>query len=107
MNLLFVTIFVFVLNLPFGYWRANVQRYGLQWVLAIHLPVPFVIAARIFSNIGFEFYTYPILISAFFLRTVFRQVFLSQKEKILVYYSTYIMPSNGFSSKYLDKLITS
>jgi hypothetical protein len=67
MNLLFVSIFVFVLNLPFGYWRANVRRYGLQWVLAIHIPVPFVIAARIFSNIGFEFYTYPILIGAFFL----------------------------------------
>ena len=67
MNLLFVSIFVFVLNLPFGYWRANVHTYGLQWILAIHLPVPFVIAARIFFNIGFEFYTYPILISAFFL----------------------------------------
>ena len=67
MNLLFVTIFVFVLNLPFGYWRANVRIYELQWILAIHLPVPFVIAARIFSNIGYEFYTYPVLIGAFFL----------------------------------------
>jgi hypothetical protein len=67
MNLLFVTIFVVFLNLPFGYWRANVKKYGFQWVLAIHIPVPFVIAARIFSNIGFELYTYPILIGAFFL----------------------------------------
>lgn len=67
MNLILVTIFVFILNLPFGYWRANVKKYGLQWVLAIHIPVPFVIAARIFSNIGFELYTYPILIGAFFL----------------------------------------
>ncbi len=67
MNLLFVTTFVFLLNLPFGYWRANVRVYGLQWALAIHIPVPFIIAARIFSNIGFEFYTYPILIGAFFL----------------------------------------
>jgi len=66
MNLLYVTVFVFILNLPFGYWRANVKRFGLQWALAIHIPVPFVITARIFSNIGFELYTYPILITAFF-----------------------------------------
>lgn len=67
MNLLIVTIFVVLLNLPFGYWRANVKKYGLQWVLAIHIPVPFVVVARIFSNIGFELYTYPILVGAFFL----------------------------------------
>lgn len=67
MNLIIVTLFVFILNLPFGYWRANVKKYGLQWVLAIHVPVPFIIAARIWSNIGFELYTYPILVGAFFL----------------------------------------
>ena len=66
MNLILVTIFVFLLNLPFGYWRANVEKFRLQWFLAIHIPVPFIIAARILSDIGFEFYTYPILIGAFF-----------------------------------------
>jgi len=66
MNLILVTIFVFIFNLPFGYWRANVKKFSLQWILAIHLPVPFIIAARIYSNIGFELYTYPILIGAFF-----------------------------------------
>jgi len=81
MNLLFVTIFVFVLNLPFGYWRANVNRYGLQWVLAIHIPVPFVIAARIFSNIGFEFYTYPILITVFFLGQFAGKYFHKTRKK--------------------------
>lgn len=67
MNLILITIFVFLLNLPFGYWRANVKKYGLQWALAIHIPVPLIIGARILSDIGFEFYTYPILIGAFFL----------------------------------------
>ena len=67
MNLILVTIFVFILNLPFGYWRANVKQYGFQWALAIHIPVPFVIAARIFLNIGFAFFTYPILVGAFFM----------------------------------------
>jgi len=82
MNLLFVTIFVFVLNLPFGYWRANVPRYGLQWVLAIHLPVPFVIAARIFSNIGFEFYTYPVLIGAFTLGQFAGKYFYTKRKNL-------------------------
>ena len=67
MNLILVTIFVFVFNLPFGYWRANVKKFSLQWTLAIHIPVPFVILVRIYSNIGFQFYTYPILVGAFFL----------------------------------------
>ncbi len=67
MKLLLVTIVVFLFNLPFGYWRANVKKFSLQWVLAIHIPVPFVILERIFSGIGFEFYTYPVLIAAFFI----------------------------------------
>jgi hypothetical protein len=82
MNLLFVTVFVFLLNLPFGYWRANVPKYRIQWALAIHIPVPFVIAARIYSNLGFELYTYPILVGAFFLGQYFGKYFYT-KRKIL------------------------
>ena len=82
MNLIFVAIFVFVLNLPFGYWRANVKKYGLQWVLAIHIPVPLIIAARILSDIGFELYTYPILIGAFFLGQFLGKI-LHKKRKNL------------------------
>jgi hypothetical protein len=82
MNLILVTIFVFLLNLPFGYWRANVKKYSLQWVLAIHMPVPFIIAARIYSNIGFELYTYPILVGAFFLDNCLENIY-TQEEKIL------------------------
>lgn len=67
MNLLLITLSVFVLNIPFGYWRANVKKFSLQWALAIHIPVPFIILLRIYSNIGFAFYTYPILVGAFFL----------------------------------------
>jgi hypothetical protein len=82
MNLLFVTIFVFLLNLPFGYWRGNVKKYGLQWALAIHIPVPFVIAARIFSDIGFAFYTYPILVGAFFLGQYLGKLLYSRRKNL-------------------------
>jgi len=82
MNLILVAIFVFLLNLPFGYWRANVKKYGLQWILAIHIPVPFIIAARIFSDIGFELYTYPILVGAFFIGQIAGK-YLHTKRKSL------------------------
>ena len=82
MNLIFVAIFVFLLNLPFGYWRANVNKYGLQWLLAIHTPVPFVIAARIFSNIGFELYTYPIIVGSFFLGQYLGKYLYSRRKNL-------------------------
>jgi hypothetical protein len=67
MKILFAVLFVLVLNIPFGYWRSNVKRFSLEWAFAIHIPVPFIIAFRIFTDLGWEFYTYPILISAFLL----------------------------------------
>jgi hypothetical protein len=67
MKLFLIALTVFFFVIPFGYWRANVNKFSLQWILAIHLPVPFIILLRIFSNIGFELYTYPILVGAFFL----------------------------------------
>ena len=67
MKILFAALAVFVLNIPFGYWRSNVKRFSLEWVFAIHIPVPFIIAFRIVSHLGWQLYTFPILISAFFL----------------------------------------
>jgi len=67
MKLALISFITFILNLPFGYWRANVRKFSLQWVLAIHIPVLLVILERIFSGLGFAFITYPILIGSFFL----------------------------------------
>ena len=66
-KLIIVALLVFILNIPFGYWRANVKRYSAQWFLAIHIPVPFIVALRILSEIGFAWYTYVFLVGAFFL----------------------------------------
>ena len=67
MKLWIAAIIVFVFNVPFGYWRANVKKFSLGWVLSIHVPVPFVIALRLLSGLGFAFITYPVLVGAFFL----------------------------------------
>jgi hypothetical protein len=67
MKLTLIALITFILNLPFGYWRANVRKFSLQWVLAIHIPVLLVILERIFSGLGFAFITYPVLVGSFFL----------------------------------------
>lgn len=66
MNLWTVATIVFLLNLPFGYWRAGSPKFSRRWILSIHSPVPIVIALRIFSGLGWRFITFPVLIGAFF-----------------------------------------
>jgi hypothetical protein len=66
MNLWTVAVIVFVLNLPFGYWRANVRKFSLQWFLAIHTPVPLIVAFRILAGLGWQFITFSVLVGAFF-----------------------------------------
>lgn len=61
-----VCLMVFLLNLPFGYWRQGVKKFSLQWALAIHVPIPIVIALRFGFHLGFQLYTYPFMVGAFF-----------------------------------------
>ena len=65
-KLVFVTLTVFLLNIPFGYWRANVRKFSLQWILAIHIPVLAIIALRIYTELGFAWYIYVFMVTAFF-----------------------------------------
>jgi len=50
MRLWTIAFVVFLLNLPFGYWRQNVRKFSFQWFLAVHLPVRFVLCLDDFSN---------------------------------------------------------
>jgi hypothetical protein len=67
MSLWLVAAMVFLLNLPFGFWRVHVRRFSLPWILAIHLPVPLIVVLRIYSGLGWRLVTFPVLIGAFFL----------------------------------------
>ena len=67
MGLWTVALLVFLINVPFGYWRASVRKKSPRWFLAIHLPVPLVIALRIYSGLGFKLVTFPVIVGAFFL----------------------------------------
>jgi hypothetical protein len=67
MGLWTVAILVFLLNLPFGYWRASVRRLSPKWFLAALLPVLLVVALKIFSGLGWKPMTFPALVVAFLL----------------------------------------
>jgi len=62
-----VAVAVFVLNLPFGAWRARTRKFSLPWFLAVHAPVPLVVALRVAAGLGWHLVTFPVLIGAFFL----------------------------------------
>ncbi len=66
LNLWTVALLVFLVNLPFGYWRAGVLKFSRPWFLAVHLPVPLVIALRLVSGLGFQLATFPVMVGAFF-----------------------------------------
>lgn len=81
MNLFYASISVLLLNLPFGYWRAMVPKMSLKWFLAIHIPIPFVVLLRLIFETGFELYTYPIVILAFFTGQYFGKKYKMFREK--------------------------
>lgn len=58
---------VFVLNLPFGYWRAFTRKFSLAWFLSIHAPIPAVVGLRLAFGLGFHWTSYAVMVPAFFL----------------------------------------
>ena len=65
MTLIAVVVGVLLLNVPFGFWRAGVRKFSLPWILAVHLPIPFVVALRICSGLGWSLASFPFVIAAY------------------------------------------
>ena len=82
LKLILLGIVILVLNIPFGYWRANVKRMSLQWLLAIHIPVIIIIAIRFMAGVGFAWYTYAVFVSAFFLGQQFGGLIIKRLAKV-------------------------
>lgn len=81
MKIALVALIIFLLNLPFGALRGREKTYSLKWFLYIHLPIPLIILLRIYSDIGFALYTYPILIAAFFTGQAVGRKYIPLKSK--------------------------
>jgi len=62
-----VAALVLTINLPFGFWRAGHRKFTLPWIVAVHAPVPVVVALRFASGLGWQLATFPVLVGAFFL----------------------------------------
>ena len=56
----------FVINVPFGYWRAGVRKFSPQWFLAVHAAVPMVIALRFALGLRFRWKMLPFFVAAYF-----------------------------------------
>ncbi len=65
-RLLLAAAAVLALNLPFGFWRAGLGKFSARWIVAVHAPVPFVVAIRLLAGLGWHLITFPILVGAFF-----------------------------------------
>ena len=81
-KLILIGLIVLIINIPFGYWRANVKRFSLQWFLSIHIPVIFVIGLRLTSHLDFGWTSYVALVTAYFLGQQFGALIIKRLRRI-------------------------
>jgi hypothetical protein len=58
---------IFLINIPFGYWRATVRSFSRSWFLAIHIPVVVSIGLKLSAGIGFALVLLPLFVGVFFM----------------------------------------
>ena len=66
-HVLVVALLTFLVNIPFGYWRAKVEKFSKEWFLAIHLPVPLIVAFRLLMGVHLNIPTVVVFVISFFL----------------------------------------
>jgi hypothetical protein len=67
MSLWTIAPLVFVINLPFGYWRASMKKFSPLWFLAVLLSALVIIALFIFLAMRWKPLSAPVLVAALFL----------------------------------------
>jgi hypothetical protein len=55
-----VLAIVFVVTLPFGFYRAYTRKLSVRWFLAIHVPVVLVFLARYEAHLSYVFIPFTI-----------------------------------------------
>ncbi len=64
MTMLLVLICIFLINIPFGYWRSNTKTLSIQWIMAIHIPVPIAIGLRL-ALLSWSWILFPAFVAVF------------------------------------------
>lgn len=62
LSVLLIALLAFVVNIPLGRLRHRSPRYSARWFLYVHLSVPFIIAARLYSQLDWKYV--PVFIAA-------------------------------------------
>ena len=66
-DVLMVSFLTYLINIPFGYWRANLKKFSKKWFLAVHLPVPLIVLFRITFGVHINLPTFIVFVISFFL----------------------------------------
>ena len=64
MRLVLIIALIFLINIPFGYWRSTVRRLSPAWFLAIHIPIPVTLEIRMLL-VGWDWALIPIFVAAY------------------------------------------
>ena len=64
MHLTIAIVAILLINIIFGYWRANTRKFSPQWIMAIHVPVPIAIGLR-FLLLGWNWALLPVFVADF------------------------------------------
>jgi hypothetical protein len=64
--LLLAVVATFLVNLPFGWWRARLRKLSPAWFVAIHAPVPIVVGLRFWLGLPFRWTVLPLFVAAYF-----------------------------------------
>jgi hypothetical protein len=64
--LILLILAIFVINLPFGYWREGLRRFSPAWFVAVHAAVPIVVGLRLWLAVDWSWSTLPLLVAAYF-----------------------------------------
>lgn len=62
-DVIIICFVALLLNLPFGWIRANTRKFSLGWFACVHAPIPFVAAIRIITHTSWEFIPLFLLVS--------------------------------------------
>ncbi len=64
---MYIALFIFLLNIPFGFWRSREEKFSFRWFLFIHLPVPIILAVRSILGVKLIFPLFVLFIFSYFL----------------------------------------
>ncbi len=77
-----LAIIVFIINIPFGYWRKSQKKFSFNWFLSIHIPVIVAILLRYLFDVEIDWLFRILFILIFAAGQFFGKFLYSYRLKI-------------------------